>query len=226
LAPWIVVTGLDGAGKSTLVQRLAQARGAQSFRLPFHDFVRSCLNRSGGGLPFGDVHTDRLLFALDARLANYQIRQWRREGTALVSQRGWMDNFIFGAAQKVSYAECDELLRTRELERPSAHIYLIADPVIAFRRVARDPRPDKYETSDFLVRQHRETIDFFEEAQRSNSALSAFSGIPATLIDTTAKTPDEIYAAACEFLADTAAASSWSVPASALPFVKKSSSPR
>jgi thymidylate kinase len=213
LGYWIVVTGLDGAGKSTLVQRLAQTFGAQSFRLPFHEFVGSCLNRSGDGLPFGDVHTDRLLFALDARLANYQIRQWRREGTAMVSQRGWMDNFIFGAVQKVSYAETDQLLRAAELERATAHVFLVADPVIAFKRVARDPRRDKYESSDFLAQQYRETLEFFEEVQRSNFALAAFSGIPAVLIDTTIKTSDEIYAAACEFLAGNVAGCSRSLPA-------------
>jgi hypothetical protein len=75
--PWIVVTGLDGSGKTHVVEWLAGATRAKPFRLPYHDFVRACLARSGDGSQFGDVHTDRLLFALDGRLANYQIRQWR-----------------------------------------------------------------------------------------------------------------------------------------------------
>jgi thymidylate kinase len=66
-APWIVVTGLDGSGKTTLAQQLARDRDGFFFRLPYHDFVRSALTRSGYGRPFGDVHTDRLIFAADAR---------------------------------------------------------------------------------------------------------------------------------------------------------------
>jgi hypothetical protein len=110
-SPWIVVTGLDGAGKTTLVERLESSCAASSFRLPYHDFVHPCLARSGAGEPFGDVQTDRLLFSLDARLANYQIRDWRREGRTLISQRGWMDNFIFGAVQGLSYRQTDEMLQ-------------------------------------------------------------------------------------------------------------------
>src|SRR5579863_7195206 len=93
-SPWIVVTGLDGAGKSTLVARLAEDLDAQKLRLPHHDFVRACLARSGDGSPFGDIHTDRLLFALDARLANYIIRDL--EETASVSclnAAGWTISF-------------------------------------------------------------------------------------------------------------------------------------
>jgi predicted ATPase len=75
---WIVVTGLDGAGKTTLVHDLGVFFGARTFRLPLHDFVRPMLLRSGDGEPFSDIHTDRLLFALDARLANYQIGSWRK----------------------------------------------------------------------------------------------------------------------------------------------------
>jgi adenylylsulfate kinase-like enzyme len=37
-APWIVVSGLDGSGKTTLASRLTSKLGARFFRLPFHDF--------------------------------------------------------------------------------------------------------------------------------------------------------------------------------------------
>jgi predicted ATPase len=56
-APWIVITGLDGSGKTGLAQELARTRDGFFFRLPYHDFVLSALPRSGYGAPFGDVHT-------------------------------------------------------------------------------------------------------------------------------------------------------------------------
>lgn len=202
-SPWIVVTGLDGAGKTTLVGRLDSSYAASRFRLPYHDFVRPCLARSGAGEPFGDVQTDRLLFALDARLANYQIRDWRREGRTLISQRGWMDNFIFGAVQGLSYRKTDEMLQSLELERPSAQIFLVSDPAIAFERIRNDPDRDKYETAYFLVIQYTETLRFFDELLSNHPDLKSFGGIPTILIDTSIKTPEQVYDVALDFLVRT-----------------------
>ncbi len=199
-APWIVVTGLDGSGKTTLVSSLAGLLKAQKFRLPYHDFVRDCLARSGDGSPFGDAHTDRLLFALDARLANYFIRTSRSNNISLVSQRGWMDNFIFGAVQGISYEQTEAMLRTAELERPTAHICLIADPAIAFARLQACAYRDKYETEEFIARQHLETTRFFDCVLAEDSALQSLRGIPTILIDTTNRTHHQTCFEAMAFL--------------------------
>jgi thymidylate kinase len=199
-AAWIVVTGLDGSGKSTLVARLANERGAHKFRLPYHDFVRPCLAQSGAGSPLGDVHTDRLLFALDARLANYAIREFRRAGVDLVSQRGWMDNFIFGAVQGVSYEQTEAMLRPGELERPSAHVFLIAEPAVALLRLEGSERRDKYETAEFIALQYRETKRFIAAVKQGIPALRSFVDIPAILIDTTHMSQQELQKKALSFL--------------------------
>jgi thymidylate kinase len=199
--PWIVVTGLDGSGKTHVVEWLAGATRAKPFRLPYHDFVRACLARSGDGSQFGDVHTDRLLFALDGRLANYQIRQWRLEGVRLVSQRGWTDNFVFGAVQGITYEETEELLRSYELERASAYVHLIAEPKAAFERIKNDPDHDKYETADFLIPQFKETVRLFDEVTNKNPVLREFHDIPAVMIDTTMKTNGEVYEEVRQFIA-------------------------
>ncbi|BBZ46474.1 dTMP kinase [Mycobacterium parmense] len=200
-APWITITGLDGSGKTTLLQTLAEALGGFSFRLPYHSFVRQYLDMSGDGSAFGDVHTDRLLFAADARLTDTLIRQWRRQYPLVLSQRGWMDNFIFGAVQGVSYEQADSLLRPAELQRPSAIIYLTADPDVAYRRIAADENGDKYETPEFIAEQHRQTARFYDCVEAGLPILAPFAGIPATLIDTTAKTTAATYERAREFLA-------------------------
>lgn len=98
-ACWITITGLDGSGKTTLLRALSEELGGFQFRLPHHQFVREFLNFSGKGTAFGDVHTDRLLFAADARLTNCLIQEWRRTHPLLLAQRCRMDNFIFGACR-------------------------------------------------------------------------------------------------------------------------------
>lgn len=202
-APWITITGLDGSGKTTLLEALSQQLGGFQFRLPYHRFVRDSLSVSGGGSAFGDVHTDRLLFAADARLTNVLIRGWRRVHPLLLSQRGWMDNFIFGAVQGVRYEEADELLRPSELERPSAIIYLIADPEVAFSRIAEDPHGDKFETVDFMREQHRETLRFYGSVKAGLPILAPFGGVPAILIDTTATTRGAVLSEARQFVSCT-----------------------
>ncbi len=200
VAPWIAVTGLDGSGKTDLVRRLALSFGARSFRLPFHEFVKDGLRRSGDGTPFGDVYTDRLIMTADARLTNYRIREWRRRHALLVSQRAWMDNFVFGAVQGWSYAETDHLLRTAELERPSAAIFLIAEPEIAFKRICTDPDADKFETLEFMRNQHRETLRLYQSLEESHPELAAFSDIPIQLIDTSRLSEEAVFLAAESFL--------------------------
>lgn len=202
-APWITITGLDGSGKTTLLRALSQELGGFQFRLPHHRFVRQLLSLSGEGSAFGDVHTDRLLFATDARLTNTLIRGWRQTHPLLLSQRGWMDNFIFGAVQGVGYQETDELLRPSELERPSAIIYLIAEPQLAFSRIATDRYGDKYETPEFIVEQHRQTVRFYESVDAGLPVLAPFAGIPAICIDTTIKTRDTVLRQAREFVTRT-----------------------
>jgi thymidylate kinase len=103
-----------------------------------------------------------------------------------------MDNFIFGAVQGVSYEEADQLLRPSELERPSAIIYLTAEPPVAYSRIAADQFGDKYETLDFIAEQYRETLRFYESVNAGLKILAPFAGIPAIFIDTTTKTTETV----------------------------------
>lgn len=203
-APWIVVTGLDGTGKTTLIKSLAEeyGDGIFTFHLPYSDFVIPALKLSGGGTPYGDVQTDRLIFATDARLTNECLRKWRTEYENVISQRGWMDNFIHGKVQGVSYQDTCALLQLESLERASGIIYLNADAAVAFARIENDHNGDKYETLEYMKKQADETQNFFDAVRNGNDMLACFQGIPSVFYDTTNLTMEETRKKAKPFLED------------------------
>lgn len=200
--PWIVVTGLDGSGKTTLVKNLAHAYEINvfTFHLPYGDFVIPALKQSGGGTACGDAWTDRLIFATDARITNTLLQEWSREYQMIISQRGWMDNFIFGKVQGVSYEEMAKLLRIEELQKPTAIICLNADASVAYSRIKNAKNKDKYETSAFIEKQAKETETFFTSIKNRHPALTYFYDIPNIFIDTTFLTTQETYRRAKSFL--------------------------
>ncbi|MCF7845449.1 MAG: AAA family ATPase [Candidatus Pacebacteria bacterium] len=192
-APWIVITGLDGTGKTTLVKELAKdyGEGAFTFHLPYSDFVIPSLKISGKGEPFGDVHTDRLIFATDVRLTNQHLKRWREENDIIFSQRGWMDNFIHGKVQGFSYEETLSSLGAGNLEKATAIICLNANPFVAYSRIKDDRDGDKYETLEYIKKQAKETDNFFKAVEKKDPSLHCFHGIPAVTYDTTEITKQE-----------------------------------
>ncbi len=111
----IVITGMDGVGKTTLIKALSRffvPQRVTNIHLPYADFVRSALATSGDGTPLGDPWTDRLIFALDNRLVAYKVRELEKaaEYDILLLQRGWMDSYIHGAGQSFSYEAITSLV--------------------------------------------------------------------------------------------------------------------
>ena len=77
---WIIITGLDGSGKTTLQTNLVnylekKNKAVKQYHSPYDDYLKSLLDVSGNGMPLKDRYTDFLIFALDHRLQNYRIRQ-------------------------------------------------------------------------------------------------------------------------------------------------------
>lgn len=200
--PWIVVTGLDGSGKTTLVDNFEKYFQEQNIRVKRtrspHDkyLVNDLLNISGDGEPMKDRYTDRLIFALDNRILGTRIRQWQSSGEfdLILSQRGFFDSFVHGAVQGCSYGQIAELNQIDDLPKCTIMIHLCADSNIAYKRIQDDPDADKFETPTYMRKQEEETRKgFYELTQENNTDLSAFWGIKNFFIDTTELTTDETF---------------------------------
>ena len=100
---WISVTGLDGSGKTTLVDNLQKwlsekEKTVYRSRLPHDEYlVKTLLNESK------DKYTDRLLFALDNRIFGTKLSAIRDDYDFILTQRCFLYRFVHGAVQGFSY---------------------------------------------------------------------------------------------------------------------------
>lgn len=195
---WIVVTGLDGTGKTTLKNRLigflkGRKKLVKDFKAPYDKYLLGLLDVSGDGLPWKDNYTDQLIFTLDNRILSNYVRNWRKEFDYLVSQRGFLDSYVHGEVRGYDYSQVDELLKTEELQKCDVMIHLNADPKVAFDRIKDDPDGDKFETLEYIEKQAIATKRAYEELVNKNPNLNAFFGTQNIYVDTTYITCEQTY---------------------------------
>ena len=117
---FIVLEGLDGAGKSTQIRMLRQLfadRGVESEYLHFPRFdspvygqlIARFLRGEFGGVQEVDPYLVALIFAGDRADAAPQIRQWLAEGKAVVLDRYVYSNVGFQCAKLPAGEESDRL---------------------------------------------------------------------------------------------------------------------
>lgn len=194
-ASWIVVSGLDGSGKTTLVEDLENlfvqnALRVKRARLP-HDryLVKELLDKSQ------DQYTDRMLFALDNRLFAADYFEWIHSGEydLVLTQRGFLDSFVHGAVQGYDYSFIAQLNRVEELPKCDVIIHLVAEAETAYDRIKNDPDADKFEYLSYIRRQEAETRRAYYELTHGNSDLEHFKGCVNIYIDTTQLTTEETF---------------------------------
>ena len=168
---WIAVTGLDGSGKTTLVDNLVkflESKGFKVYRDRFpHDkyLTKTLLNESK------DAYTDRLLFALDNRIAGTHLRGIIETGEYdfIVTQRCFLDSFVHGAVQGYSYSWVSELNHVSDLPKCDIMVHMVAEARIAYARICNDPDADKFEYPEYIGKQEQETRRAYVEVEAHNN---------------------------------------------------------
>lgn len=194
-APWIVVSGLDGSGKTSLCDNLekyllSNGKRVKRSRLP-HDryLVTDLLNASD------DPYTDRMLFALDNRIFASRYEEWQNseEYDVILTQRGFLDSFVHGAVQGFSYSWIADLNRIRDLPKCDVIIHLVAEAETAYSRIKDDEDADKFEYIEYIRRQEHETRRGFYEVVNGNTDLKHFQDALNIYVDTTALSIEETF---------------------------------
>lgn len=173
----------------------------EHMHLPYSPFVNPALAISGQGTPLGDPWTDRLIFALDNRLTAYKLKALEAAGSTdvLVMQRGWMDSYVFGATQGIDYETITSLVHPADLPKATCSIYLNCEPSVAYERIRKDQKADKFEKLAFMQNQHRETQRFYK-ALEHDATLSKIFDEPRFYLDTTTLSMDEVELRVVNFL--------------------------
>lgn len=209
--PWIVVTGLDGSGKTTLVDMLEEHLTKNGLRVKRtrspHDksFIGELLNVSGDGDTMKDRYTDRLIFALDNRILGTRIRQWMTSGEydIILSQRGFFDSFVHGSVQGYTYEQIAALNQIEDLPKCSLMFHLCTDSTIAYQRIKNDENANKFRNPQYMQKQEEEIRRGYRMlTQGNNPDLAAFRDIPNFFIDTTSLTKAEIFGIASTRISD------------------------
>ena len=197
---WIVVTGLDGSGKTNLVNNLAEYYRSLGFRvetahLPYDKYLQTEL------LPkLNSSYADRLLFALDNWSFAEELK--RMDVDIIISQRGWLDSFVHGAVKDFTYSFIASLNRVDELPECDVMIHLCANSEIAYRRIKDDPDADKFEFPAYIRKQEASTRQAYQDIISGDPDLVAFFQAKNLFIDTSNITIKETFAKAKRFLND------------------------
>ena len=195
MCKWIVVSGLDGSGKTSLVQNLSEwlkkeNKRVKTSRLPYDKhLVKDLLNVSK------DVYTDRMLFALDNRLFAEHFKDWKDSGDydIILTQRGFLDSFVHGAVQGFDYAWIAALNRIEDLPECQVIIHMVAEAETAYKRIKNDPDADKFEYISYIRRQESETRRAYRELSAENPDLEHFKNAINIYVDTTQMTIQETF---------------------------------
>lgn len=200
---WIAVTGLDGSGKTTLVDNLEKRfveKGKKVYRdrLPHDQYlVKTLLDKSK------DSYTDRLLFALDNRIFGTKLKSMQEAGEydIILTQRCFLDSFVHGQVQGYSYQWIEELNRTGDLPKTDILIHLVAEASVAYQRICNDPDADKFEYPEYINKQESETRKAYANVVKgTDPALASFRNSKNIYIDTTEMTTEEVYEVAVKKL--------------------------
>lgn len=155
---FIVVEGIDGAGKSTVCQRVAEALRARGLQAevtaePTHEGIGAFIRSGGAGKV--SQRTESLLFVADRNDHTERISEMVGSGTIVICDRYFASTVAYqSAGLDGDSTDRDWLISINSdfIGRPDATILLDIDPRDGMSRVgARGEDLSKFEDTSFLA---------------------------------------------------------------------------
>lgn len=179
---FIVIDGIDGAGKATQTKLLVETLKAQGKKIETIDFPRYYNNFFGGliGECLRGDHGDfvslspkiaSVLYACDRMESSAQIKKWLNEGTIVVADRFVSSNQIHQGGKCKNYKERKEFLgwldvlehKILDVPRPDLIIYLNLPIEVSRILLQKAKSKEQLKSKDFKKRYMKGKSDIVEE---------------------------------------------------------------
>lgn len=166
---FIVFEGIDGAGKSTLIDEVSKKLESAGIRTvvtaeptegPIGMLIRS------GAVKYISPNAEALLFTADRACHTSEIVGWMEEGTTVLCDRYYASTIAYQSAGldgTVSGKEWLMDINRPVTVEPDTTILLDIDPEAGMRRVGERGARSKYEVTEYLGRVRSNYLEIAEE---------------------------------------------------------------
>jgi dTMP kinase len=155
---YVVIEGIDGAGKSELSTRLRRALVGQGFRVaPFREPSRPAVRRAALRLQPKDPIAAAIAFTVDRLLQRPRVERALEGGAIVVQDRSFYSTLAYqGAALPRAARDHLEQLERSAALAPDLVLYLDLPVLRALDRLEARGARDRFERAAFLRRVRRE----------------------------------------------------------------------
>lgn len=183
---FIVIEGLDGAGKSTQIELLKQYLAGKKIESEYVHFpttdspifgnmISRFLRGEFGGLEDVDPYLVALLFAGDRSNLAEQINSWQAEGKAVINDRYVYSNIGFQCAKIDDSEESDKLFEWIfdleynyfKIPKPDLSVFLDVPFEFTKKRLTENRSGQDRDYLDGKIDIHEENLDFQKKVKKT-----------------------------------------------------------
>ena len=160
---FIVFEGIDGSGKSSVIQRLKEDLEASGRKVmvtaePTTGTVGKFVAETDGLSP----EAEALLFTADRAIHTDQVKKWMSEGYVVISDRYFGSTLAYQSAAGMDI-EWLKAINSKVTIRPDVTILMDIDPEVSLKRVTERGETSRFEKLEYLRKVREAYLSVGEE---------------------------------------------------------------